>query len=120
MELNKSILDKMGWVPYSIYRGLGMDIDPKPFDDDPLVRYFIHVDHKPGHCYIIKELDKKEKQTSKNEYKFIEMNYIDNQDIRFEVFELSRNEELFKLIASFSCTNSEYYKRHFTLNKIIK
>ena len=111
------MLDKIGWIPYSSHRGIGL---PNIFVGDQFVRYFIHITHRPRICYLIKELTENEKQTSKNEYKFIELNYVDIKNLKFETIEFSTNEELFGLIFKFSSTNSEKYKRHFTIGKIIK
>ena len=124
-EINKYLLNKMGWLDYSVNRGLGTigdTLDQPPFSNDSLVRFFIDIkDHYI--CYIIKEFSKSEKQKNKNPYKFIKMDY--NQDVlidgkpKFEIIGFDSNQKLFELVINNKACNSEY-KRHFLINNILK
>lgn len=108
------MLNKMGWVNYSLIRGIGHG--PQVFTDDPLVRYFI--DLKPYKtCYIIKELSDAEKQKSKNRYKFIKMDY--NCDHLFDVIEFNTNHKLFSLVIKNESCNT-FYQRNIKLSKLLK
>lgn len=114
-EINAYMINKMGWVNYSIHRGIGHG--PQLFADDPLVRYFI--DLKPYKiCYIIKELSDDEKQKSKNSYKFIKMDYNRHEYI-FTSTEFNSNYEMFKLIIEHESCNLTY-QRNIKLSKILK
>jgi hypothetical protein len=126
------MITKMGWVTYSQSRGIRLGntvtyIKPTKepcvvFEDDPLVRFFFD-DKEKKVCYVIKELSDKEKQKSKNLYKFVELDYTeygsDDWKPKIQVDEISSNEDLFKLvIKNEACI--EVYQRHFRLNKILK
>ena len=114
-EINKYMINKMGWVNYSSHRGIGHGL--QVFADDPLVRYFIDlVPYKT--CYIIKELSDSEKQKSKNLYKYIKMDY-NSPKHKFTVTEFNSNYEMFKLIIKDESCNPTY-QRHIKLNKILK
>lgn len=128
-EINRYLIDKMGWVEYSISRGVGVHYQShltnkaiiQPFADDSLVRFFINMeDHYI--CYIIKEFSAEEKQKTENLYKFIRMDYrpdvVKNGNPKFLVKEFSSNTELFGLIAKHKACNSEY-QRYFLLNNIL-
>lgn len=120
----------MGWVEYSLQRGVGIQYQSHsvnksivvPFAEDPLVRFFIDIkDHYI--CYVIKEFSKEEKQSSKNQYKFIRMDY--NPQIlsergrpKFMIKEFNLNMELFSMIVKHQACNNEY-QRHFLINNIL-
>ena len=120
----------MGWVEYSLQRGVGIQYQSHsvnksivvPFAEDPLVRFFIDIkDHYI--CYVIKEFSKEEKQSSKNQYKFIRMDY--NPQIlsergrpKFMIKEFNSNTELFSMIVKHQACNNEY-QRHFLINNIL-
>lgn len=123
----------MGWITYSQSRGIriGNSITfTKPikplegvlFDEDPLVRFFFD-DKEKKVCYVIKELSDNEKQKSKNLYKFVSVDYseygIEDWKPKFQLYEVSSNEELFKLVIKYEACNEEY-KRHFKINKLLK
>ena len=114
-EINSFILGKMGWVTYSKFRGIGLG--PKFFDADPLVRFFITIRDKKI-CYLIKELNREEKQKSKKLYKFIILDYGNVENPNFSTDLFSSNYEMFSLIIKHEACN-ESYQRHFKINKII-
>jgi hypothetical protein len=123
-EINSYMIQKMGWVEYSSTRGLYYNrwsSNKKKsyalFDSDDDVRYFIEFENR-NEFFVIKELTKEEKQSSKNKYKFITVNQTEG-DVSFIVKEFNSNEELFKLIIENDACNSSY-ERHFRLNKILK
>ena len=123
-ELNSYMIQKMGWIEYSSNRGLyhnrvisNKKVSYNLFEGDEDVRYFIEFENR-NEFYVIKELSKEEKQSSKNRYKFIIVNQTD-EDILFTIEEFNSNEELFKLIIKNEACNSNY-ERHFRLNKILK
>ena len=120
MELNTYILDKLGWTPYSLYRGITelKDLPSTPFMEDPLVRYFCHMKGMTT-CYILKELDHLEKQKCKSTYKFIVFDYLDLV-YKFKVYNVSSNVELFSLISYYNATNNLEYYRHFVINNSIR
>lgn len=121
----------MGWVEYSISRGVGIQYHShftnssviQPFADDPLVRFFFNI--KDYYlCYIIKEFSKEEKQKTNNLYKFIRMDYspeaLNNKEgqPKFVVKGFKSNTELFSFIARYKACSNEY-QRHFKLNNIL-
>lgn len=114
--INSYILNKMGWVTYSTFRGIGLTIGEKVaytlFEEDPLVRFFI-VDESVGKCYVIKE-----KQNDKNLYNFIICEYKQKKP-KFRNIEFKSNVELFSLIIEYNACSGEY-QRHFNINKILK
>ena len=113
-ELNKYILNKMGWVNNSI-RGIGIN----SFKSDDSVKFFIN-NKMTKNCYLIKEMTEKEKINSTNSYKFVIMDY--NSDVSHssrKIEEFSNNQELMKLIIKHDACNEEY-QRHFKINKILK
>jgi hypothetical protein len=123
-EINSYMIQKMGWIEYSSTRGLYYNrwsSNKKKsyalFDSDDDVRYFIEFENR-NKFFVIKELTKEEKQSSKNKYKFITVNQTE-EDVSFIVKEFNSNEELFKLIIENEACNSSY-ERHFRLNKILK
>lgn len=128
-EINKYLISKMGWVEYSMSRGVGIHYQShstnksiiQPFADDSLVRFFINMEDQYI-CYIIKEFSAEEKQKTENLYKFIRMDYrpdvVKNGNPKFVVKEFSSNTELFGLITKHKACNSEY-QRYFTLNNIL-
>jgi hypothetical protein len=123
-EINSYMIQKMGWFDYSPTRGLYHNrwTSKKKksynlFDGDEHVRYFIEFEDR-NEFFVIKELTKEEKQTSKNRYKFITVNQTEDE-VLFTVEEFNSNEELFKLIINNEACNSDY-ERHFRLNKILK
>ena len=76
-ELNSYMIQKMGWIEYSSNRGLYHNrvISNKKksynlFEGDEDVRYFIEFENR-NEFYVIKELSKEEKQSSKNRYKLM-------------------------------------------------
>lgn len=116
-EINKYLLNKMGWVTYSQVRGIGLMLTHSLFENDPLVRFFIDISDKKI-CYIIKELSDSEKQKSKKLYKFIVADYNDGlPDI--VVIEFNSNHEMFTLIIEHEACGDEY-QRHFKLNKLLR
>ncbi len=115
-EINKYLLNKMGWVTYSQVRGIGLMLKHSLFENDPLVRFFIDISDKKK-CYVIKELSESEKQKSKNTYKFIITDYDGSTNII--VFEFNSNHEMFTLIIEHEACGDEY-QRHFKLNKLLK
>ena len=123
-EINSYIIQKMGWFDYSPTRGLYHNRWTQKkkksynlFDGDEYVRYFIEFENR-NEFFVIKELTKEEKQSSKNRYKFITV-YQTDDDVLFTVKEFNSNKELFKLIIDNEACNSDY-ERHFRLNKILK
>lgn len=117
-EINKYLLNKMGWFEYSYSIGLGLDIglNYSLFESDELVRFFI--DRKSmKKCFVIKELSEEEKQKSKNTYKFIVVDYH-NGDPVMEVTEFNSNEELFTMVIEYEACDDEY-QRHFKINKLL-
>jgi len=134
-EINKYMLTKMGWVTYSQSRGIrlgnsitftkptkGPFLESVVFEDDPLVRFFFD-DKEKKVCYVIKELSDKEKQKSKNLYKFVSLDYTeygsDSWKPKIQVDEISSNEEIWKLIIENEACG-ENYQRNFRLNKLLK
>jgi hypothetical protein len=131
-EINKYLISKMGWIEYSMSRGVGIHYQSpliqgkseiiQPFADDPLVRFFITIkDHYI--CYIIKEFSEDEKQLKEKSYKFIRMSYksqiiSERGQPKFLIKEFNSNTELFGLISKYKACNSEYH-RYFTLNNIL-
>lgn len=114
----------MGWYEYSSSRGLyhnRLVTNKKKsynlFDSDEHVRYFIEFENRTD-FFVIKELTKEEKQTSKNRYKFITVCQSE-EDVLFITEEFNSNEKLFKLIIENEACNPDY-ERHFRLNKILK
>ena len=123
-EINSYMIQKMCWFDYSPTRGLyhnrwksNKKKSYNLFDADEMVRYFIEFENR-NEFFVIKELTKEEKQTSKNRYKFISVNQTED-DVIFDINEFNSNEELFKLIIDNEACNSDY-ERHFRLNKILK
>jgi hypothetical protein len=116
-EINKYLLNKLGWINYSITRGISVSFlngTDTLFEDDPLVRFFFtRGDNK---LYVIKELSSSEKQNSKNLYKFI---IVDLSPLEFNVIEFNSNMSLFKMIIENGACNNEY-RRGFKINKILK
>lgn len=118
MELNSYILQKVGWFMYSTGSGLGSGLN-SIFQNDKWVRFF-HIDGDT--VFIIKEMTPKEKQKTKKEYKFIKFSIEEtykNNCIKSIIDEFSTNQELFKLILD-NGAMAPSYKRHFSINKIIK
>lgn len=106
----------MGWCDYSYSIGIGQKNGITLFDSDPFVRFFIDKEIIKK-CFIIKELSPQEKQKSKKLYKFIIADYNNGlPDIK--TFELSSNEELFKLIIKYEACDEDY-QRHFKINKLL-
>jgi hypothetical protein len=113
MELNRYIINKMGWVDYSTTRGTGLMVGEYTlFNDDPLVILF-KIDEVSKKCYIIKE----NKLNSKNKYKFIVCDY-NKAEVSLESYNFNSNIELFKLIIKHRAFNLTY-KRYFNINEII-
>jgi hypothetical protein len=121
-EINKYLLNKMGWVDYSPTRGLYLNRVSKSkkaynlFQDDPLVRFFIEFKDS-NEFFIIKELTKEEKQKSKKLYKFINVNISDDKPV-FNSIEFNSNIELLSLIIEHKACD-EIYQRHIKINKLI-
>ena len=116
-ELNKYILNKMGWVNYNSIRGIGID----SFKSDDSVKFFIN-NKMTKNCYLIKEMTEKEKINSTNSYKFVIMDYNNDSfhgSPNSKIEEFSNNQELMKLIIKYDACNEEY-QRHFKINKILK
>jgi len=129
VTINTIILEKMGWVPYSIHRGVGIfGLKNIPFAEDKFARYFIHFEDRKI-LYVIKELTPEEKLISKNEYKFIECDYLKCgttlfsgkkiENPKFEIIEFNDNMKLFSEIIRFNACNLDY-QRYFSINKILK
>lgn len=118
-EINKYLLNKMGWYNYSYSIGIGLDIglNYSLFESDELVRFFIDRNSMKK-CFVIKELSDDEKQTSNNSYKFIVVDYH-NGDPVMDVTEFNSNEELFTMVIENEACNEEY-QRHFKINKLFK
>lgn len=123
-EINSYMIQKMGWVDYSPTRGLyhnrwtsNKKKSYNLFEGDEKVRYFIEFENR-NEFFVIKELTKEEKQTSKNRYKFITVNQTE-EEILFVVKEFNSNKELFRLIIENEACNGDY-ERQFRLNKILK
>lgn len=130
-EINRYIINKMGWVEYSMSRGVGINYQShsinksivQPFADDPLVRFFIDIKDQYI-CYIIKEFSKEEKQKTENLYKFIRMEYSPETlneregNPKFIVKGFKSNTELFGFIVKYKACSNEY-QRHFKLNSIL-
>lgn len=115
-EINKYLLNKMGWFTYSYSIGIGFKEGFNLFEDDDLVRFFIDIKDKKK-CFVIKELNDYEKQKSKNTYKFIIADYNDGLPT-MTIEELNSNEELFLMIIKYEACNEEY-QRHFKINKLL-
>ena len=122
-EINKFLLRKMGWVDYCRSTGIGLYITCinnnkilNLFEDDDLIKFFIDIKDRKF-CYLIKELSDFEKQKSKNTYKFIITDYIDQLPV-IDYVEFNSNESLFKMIIINEACNDEY-ERHFKINKLL-
>lgn len=121
-EINKYLLNKMGWVDYSSTRGLYWNRVTRSkktynlFQDDPLVRFFIEF-KESNRLFVIKELSKEEKQKSKNLYKFIVVDI--NDEIKFDSFEFNSNLKMLSLIYEYEACNEDY-QRQFKINKLLK
>jgi hypothetical protein len=123
-DINSYMIQKMGWFEYSATRGLYHNRSTSNkkksytlFDSDDDVRYFIEFENR-NEFFVIKELTKEEKQSSKNRYKFITVNQT-NEEVLFVTKEFNSNVELFNLIIENEACDSNY-ERHFRLNKILK
>jgi hypothetical protein len=119
-ELNSYILSKIGWIGYSQNRGIGLSVGYQKvytlFEEDDLVRFFFHRKEK-NLCYIIKELSEDEKQKSKNNYKFILVDYK-YKEPHFQVTEFNSNHELLKrILEEEACVES--YIRQIRINKLL-
>lgn len=114
------MLNKMGWITYSMKRGIG---SYHLFVDDEMVRYFIDF-NELNTCFIIKEFDEVEKQIEKNNYKFIIMDYNPsilekgNNKPKFKINKFNTNNELFKLVLKNKAYNKDY-QRHFLIQNIL-
>jgi len=113
--INSYMINKMGWVNYSTFRGIGLTIGEEIaytlFEDDQLVRFFI-IDDRIKKCYLIKE-----KQSTKNSYNFIICDYRGKKP-KFKKTQFNSNIELLKLIIENNACNGEY-QRYFSINKIL-
>jgi hypothetical protein len=119
-ELNSYLLSKMGWINYSQTRGIGLSISIQKvytlFEEDDLVRFFF-IKKEKSLCYIIKELSEDEKQKSKNNYKFILVNFKYKKP-KFQVTEFNSNHELLKkILEEEACVES--YIRQIRINKLL-
>ena len=115
-EINRYLLNKLGWINYSIARGVSVSFTNGTdtlFEDDPLVRFFFTTGER---LYVIKELSNSEKQKSKNLYKFIIVNI---SPLEFTVIEFNSNMSLFKMIIEHGACKNDY-RRGFKINKILK
>ena len=115
-EINKYLLNKMGWFTYSYSIGIGFKEGFNLFEADELVRFFIDIPSRKK-CFVIKELSDYEKQKSKNTYKFIIANYTDGFPT-MKVEEFNSNEKLFSFVIEHEACNEEY-QRHFKINKLL-
>ena len=126
-EINSYLLNKIGWKTYK--NGWMMVVDHENssgsilknarslFADDDLVHFYFDKQSEKK-CYVIKELSEKEKQKSKNLYKFIIVDY-DLESPIFEVIEFNSNIELFRMIIEYELGEEDYI-RHFKVIKVLK
>lgn len=105
----------MGWREYSRNRGLGLF---NFFQDEKCVKFFITIEEKKL-CYLVKSKTGKEKQKSKNSYKFIILEYLDIKSPKIVTVDFETNIELLNLIIEHGACNEEY-RRHFKISKILK
>lgn len=103
-ELNTDIISKMGWVPYSLSRGIG---DVNLFVDDEMVKFFLF---EGDVLYVIKE-------TSSNDYLFIKVPNPRDRIPKMEKWKFNNTQSMFSLIIENLACNKKY-KRIFKLNTI--
>lgn len=96
-------MNKMGWVTYSLSRGVGL---PHLFVDDEMVKFFM-LDEKD--LYVIKE--------NNNQYLFIKVLDVSSPLPKMEKWEFSDNQSMFSLIKENLACNKKY-KRILKLNSI--
>lgn len=103
--INQDFLTKLGWVKYSLSRGIeGMDT---LFVDDEMVRFFF-VDG--NRLFVIKE-------SNSDIYNFIIVQNVKSDLPSFMIHEFNSNLELNSLIKKNLACNTKY-KRIFKLNTI--
>lgn len=126
IELNKYLINKMGWMNYSSSRGISLN-NTILYEDDPLVRHFF-IDNERKILFVIKELSNNEKQNSNKSYKFLIIEYDKlslksntkiRKKLKFKVYEFDSNSELYKLVIENEACNGEY-QRHFRISKLLK
>jgi hypothetical protein len=103
-ELNIDLMNKMGWITYSLSRGVGL---PHLFVDDKMVKFFIR-DEKD--LYVIKE-------TNPDQYLFIKVFNADNPIPKMEKWKFNDNQSMFSLIKENLACNKKY-KRILKLNSL--
>lgn len=133
-EINKYLLQKMGWKTYSSFNGIPL-LNTVIYDDEKYIEFFL-VDKERTSIFVIRQLTEKEKQKSKNSYKFIIVDYKEiklskdtslygstlkkiTQKIKPKEIEFNSNIELMNLIIEHESCNPNY-QRHFRLNKLLK
>lgn len=121
----------MGWYTYSSWDGIKL-INNVLTDEDHIVKFHIN-DKDRKILFVIKELTDKEKQKSKNSYKFLIIEYKDailkstktvknflkEEKIKTKMIEFNSNLELYDLIIKNEACNT-VYQRHFRINKLFK
>lgn len=124
----------MGWKAYSSFSGIPL-LNTVIYDDEKYIEFFL-VDKDRTSIFVIRQLTEKEKQKSKNSYKFIIVNYEEiklskdaslygstlkriTKRIKPTEIEFGSNIELLNLIIEHESCNSNY-QRHFRLNKLLK
>lgn len=102
--MNTDLLTKMGWVPYSISRGIG---DLNLFVDDRFVKFFIF---EGNNLYVIK-------QPYPNKYLFIKVKEPRSKSPQMEKWTFDNNMSMFILIKENLACNKKY-KRILKLNSL--
>lgn len=130
-EINQYLLTKMGWTSYSSWNGIKL-ANNVITDEEHIVKF--HIDDKERKIlFVIKELTEKEKQKSKNLYKFLIIEYNDvtlkstktlkkflsEEKVNNKIIEFNSNLELYDLIIKNEAC-STVYQRHFRINKLLK
>ena len=102
--MNTDLLNKMGWITYSLSRGVG---DLNLFVDDEMVKYFLY---EGENLYVIKE-------TNSFEYLFIKVINPTNPIPKMEISKFSDNQSMLSLILE-NFAFSKEYKRLLKLSSI--
>jgi len=101
-ELNTDLLSKMGWINYSISRGVGFNLFS---GDKDIIKFFVDGDT----LYVIKK-------TRYQHYLFISVNIIEKEP-KFKTTKFFSNLELLSLIkVNLAC--DKRYKRKLKLIKL--
>lgn len=102
VELNTDLLSKMGWIKYSISRGVGFNF----FSNDEDVLFFFNED---DNLWVIKK-------TKSDHYLFISVR-VSEKEPKFKTTKFFSNLDLFSLIKqNMAC--SKRYKRILNILKL--